>query len=244
MRIKVVTLNEELYDKIENRFKDENPELIVPIGGDGTFIYAIQQNLNFVTNKIPVFGIANGTLNFLMNSHKVEDINKLLEYISERTNIDFIKTPILNYYINNKYKGVAINEVVYGESIRYYPTIKISTSKIDKNFQGSFISVSSPIGSTALNYNVGGKIIPMEYPIMSVNSIASNMELHERIDNEPIFITQFYERAKIAVLVDNHIKHYMQNNDVLKIEIGKYVTLGYDNYKEFEKKRVLCMINQ
>lgn len=239
--IKVFTYNKELLDEIDDKYKSENPDLIVPIGGDGTFISAIEKYHGL--NK-PFYGIANGTLNFLMNSYKAEDINILLEYISERTNIDFIKTPILNYYINNKYKGVAINEVVYGESIRYYPTIKVSTSKIDKNFQGSFISVSSPIGSTALNYNVGGKIIPMEYPIMSINSIASNMELHERIDNEPIFITQFYERAKIAVLVDNHIKHYMKNNDVLKIEIGKYVTLGYDNYKEFEKKRVLCMINQ
>lgn len=241
MRIKVFTYNENLFNEIDDIYKSENPELIVPIGGDGTFISAIEK---YYELNVPFYGVSNGTLNFLMNPYKVEDINKLLEYISQKTNIDFIQTPILNYYINNDLKGVAINEVVYGESIRHYPTIKVATSKIDKNFQGSFVSISSPIGSTALNYNVGGKIIPMEYPIMSINTIAANIELHERILDEPIFITQFYERGEIAVLVDNHVKHYMKNNDVLKIEIGKYVTLGYDNYKEFEKKRVLCMINQ
>lgn len=240
MRIKVFTYSDDLYNEINDIYKCDNPELIVPIGGDGTFISAIEKYNDL---DVPFYGIANGTLNFLMNSYKVEDINKLLEYISEKDNIDFIKTPILNYYINNDFKGVAINEVVYGESIRHYPTIKVSTKKIDQNFQGSFVSISSPLGSTALNHNAGGKIIPMEYPIMSINTIASNIELHERILDEPIFITQFYERADIAVLVDNHIKHYMKNNDVLKVEIGKYVTLGYDNYKEFEKKRVLCMIN-
>lgn len=244
MRIKVVTLNEELYEQIENRFKDENPELIVPIGGDGTFIYAIKKNLDFVTNKIPVFGIANGTLNFLMNKYEYSDINKLLDGISKKTNIEFIETNLLNYYVNNEFKGIAVNEVVFGESIREYPGITLYYDDIFHKFQGSMVSITSPIGSTGLNKNIQGKIIPkLNYDLININTIACSKEIHETIKNTKIFITQHYNRAEIPILVDNKIVHHMKDNDVLMVELGKKIVLGYTDLKSFEEKRILSMIN-
>ena len=52
------------------------------------------------------------------SSYLIIALNKLLDGISKKTNIEFIETNLLNYYVNNEFKGIAVNEVVFGESIR------------------------------------------------------------------------------------------------------------------------------
>lgn len=244
MKIKVVTFNKDLYNIIDDRFKNEDPDLIVPIGGDGTFIHSIQQNLNFVNNGIPVFGIANGTVNFLMNKYEYDDINKLLTKIENKNNIEFIETPLLNYYLNNEFKGIAINEVVFGESIKEYPTINITYGNLFKQIQGSMVAISSPIGTTGLNKNIGGTIIPkLNYDLISINTIATSSPIHDVIPNKKIFITLLYDRAEIPILVDNKVMFKMKNNDTLMVELGKKIKIGYVDLKAFEEKRILSMIN-
>ena len=244
MKIKIITFNKELEAKIDNKYKNENPDLIVPIGGDGTFIHSIQQNLDLVKNGVPVFGIANGTLNFLMNKYEFDDINKLLNKIEHKNNIEFIETRLLNYYINNEFKGVAVNEVVFGESIREYPTINLNYNQIFKRFQGSMIAIASPIGTTGLNRNIDGTIIPkLDYDLISINTIASSIKVHEVVENTEVFIRQEYERAKIPILVDNKIVAHMNNNDVLMVKLGMKIKIGFNNLKAFEEKRILSMIN-
>lgn len=244
MKIKIITFNKELEAKIDNKYKNENPDLIVPIGGDGTFIHSIQQNLDLVKNGVPVFGIANGTLNFLMNKYEFDDINKLLNKIEHKNNIEFIETRLLNYYINNEFKGVAVNEVVFGESIREYPTINLNYNQIFKRFQGSMIAIASPIGTTGLNRNIDGTIIPkLDYDLISINTIASSIKVHEVVENTEVFIRQEYERAKIPVLVDNKIVAHMNNNDVLMVKLGMKIKIGFNDLKAFEEKRILSMIN-
>ena len=55
MRIKIVTFNKELEEIIEDKYKNEDPELIVPIGGNGTFIYSIQKKLDLIKHITPYF---------------------------------------------------------------------------------------------------------------------------------------------------------------------------------------------
>jgi len=243
MKIKIVTLDKKLEKTINKKYKSKNPDIIIPIGGDGTFIYAIQSNKDTINRAIPFYGIANGTLNFLMNKYEYNNVNRLLKHISKKTNIEFIKTPILKYYINNKYKGIAVNEVVYGESIRAYPIINLSFENFNETFQGSMIAISSPVGSTGLNKNIKGRIIPkLEYPLMNINSIASSIDIHKTIEDGKVSITQLHNRGKVPILVDNIVVDYMNDNDILRVELGDYISIGFDNIDEFEKKRVLSTI--
>lgn len=242
--IKIVTFNKELENIIDDKYKSETPNLIVPIGGDGTFIHGIKENIDLIRTGVPIYGIANGTLNFLVNKYSFDNINRLLEHIAHKDNIEFIDTQILKFFINNEFKGIAVNEVVYGESIRAYPKIKIDFKEEQHIMEGSFIAISSPIGSTGLNLNIDGKIIHnLNYNLMNINSIACTKHLHRSIENGPVSITQFYDRMDIPVLADNQIIAHMKNNDVLRVELGDTIFIGYNDLKEFEKKRVLFSIN-
>lgn len=245
MKIKIITYDLELEKSIDSKFKSKTPDIIVPIGGDGTFISAIEQSQEAIKNNIPFYGIANGTLNFLMNKFQYSDINMLLELISRKEDIEFIKTPILHYYINNSFMGVAVNEVVYGDSIRDYPKMKIGFSNYCEAINGSIISISSPIGSTGLNKNINGKIIPtLDCNLININTIATDKEIHKTINNKRIFITQLKSRKKIKVLADNKVVYKMKNNDVLMVMIGDYITIGFDSLKEFNTKRVLSAMEE
>lgn len=244
MKILTFTYNEDLDKIIDKKFKDENPELIVAIGGDGTFISAIKKYLDL---DLPFYGIANGTLNFLMNFHQYEDINVLLEKISDDNffnSIDKIDTPILNYYINNVKQGIAVNEIVYGDSIRKYPKTNVSFRKyngnlVDKDINTSMVVVSSPLGSTGLARNVDARISPLELPLLNIDTIASNREIHETTKNEDVSITNL-SNLNMEIVCDNKlIDTFLKPNDILKVNLGKYIKICYDDYKSLTTKRHL-----
>lgn len=244
INIQTFTYNEDLNNIIDIKFKSEKPDLIVAIGGDGTFISAIRKLHNL---EVPFYGLANGTLNFLMNYHKYDNINDLLENISvnySKNNIDIIETPILNYYINNVKIGVAVNEVVYGYSIIKYPKTNVVFKKtngflFDEDINTSMICISSPIGSTGLSKNIKAKINPLEYPLLNINTIASNIEIHETIFDEEVLITNC-SNVNIEILSDNILNEVsLKQNDVLKVNFGKKIRICYDNYEKFKIKRQL-----
>lgn len=244
INILTFTYNDDLNKVIDKKFKNEKPDLVVAIGGDGTFISAIKKHQHL---NVPFYGLANGTLNFLMNYHKYDNINDILENIGmnfERNDIDIIETPILNYYINNVKIGIAVNEVVYGHSIIKYPKTNIIFKKpngilFEENINTSMICVSSPIGSTGLARNVKTKINPLEYPLLNIDSIASNIEIHETIFDEEVLITNC-SNINMDLLSDNILNEtLLKPNDVLKVNFGKKIRICYDDYESFKIKRQL-----
>ena len=72
MRIKYIgkhtPKSKKLYKYIEENhpeyINEENPELIIVAGGDGSMLHAIQDYSYF---NVPFFGIGMGTLDFIMN---------------------------------------------------------------------------------------------------------------------------------------------------------------------------------
>lgn len=244
MKILTFTYNEDLNNIIDEKYKNDNPDLIIAIGGDGTFISAIKKYLDL---EVPFYGIANGTLNFLMNNHKYENINDLLEKIGTLDffkKLDVIKTPILNFYINNVKQGIAVNEVVYGDSIRKYPKTNITFKKFDgsiinKDIHTSMIVVSSPIGSTGLAKNINPRINPLELPLLNIDTIASNININETINNDDVIITNL-SNIDMEIIYDNNIFDVLlKPNDILKISLGKYIRICYDDYKSLLLKRHL-----
>lgn len=244
MKIFAFTYNEDLNKIIDKKFKDENPDVIVPIGGDGTFISAIKKYNHL--EKI-FYGIANGTLNFLMNNHKYEDINELLELISNDETFykkDFIDTPILNFFINDVKQGIAVNEVVYGYTIVKYPKTNVVFKKSNGNILNeiintSMICISSPLGSTGLAKNLHPKINPLEYKLMKIDTLASNIDINETIYNEDVIIKNL-SNINMEILADNILtENVLKPNDILKISFGKTIKICYDDYNEFKVKRQL-----
>jgi len=247
MKIKVFTYDNNLYNSINEKYKSNKPDLIIPIGGDGTFIDSLRKYMDL---NIPFYGIANGTLNFLMNKHNINDINKLLKKISKNEiKIDFVKTPTLKYYYNDVFVGNIINEIVIGDSLRNYPTFELKTGKKVLNFKGSFISMATPLGSTALNRNINGTIIPtIEYPLYSLVTFAStintNIIVDETKEKQKTILKKIDDRYETIVVIDNKKKLLLHQNDEIEIKTGKYVKIGFVNYKDFQIKRISKIIEK
>lgn len=249
IKLLVFTFNDELNKSIKSKYKSKNPDLIIPIGGDGTFINAIQK---YIDLNIPFYGIANGTLNFLMNKHKYKDINKLLKKISQRKiKIDYVKTPTLQYFYNGNFAGNVINEIVIGDTLTGFPTIGIKTNdkiKFKKTIKTSALVLSTPLGSTGLNKNIGGKVTPsIKIPLYNLTTVAANTvgsnDAFSKVLNyskgkNSIQFKKKDDRYQTVVVVDGMHKVLLHKNDVIKVKTGKFIKIGFSNYQEFIIKRI------
>lgn len=72
----------------------KDPDIIFVAGGDGGMLHAIQDYMHL---NVPFFGIASGTLNFLMNN--IDYLSDPMELIK---NIKFLETHILDIKVKEK----------------------------------------------------------------------------------------------------------------------------------------------
>ncbi len=140
---------------------DSSIDIMVSIGGDGTFLRCIE----FIRElDIPVMGINTGNLGFLATSKK-EDINDSISKIFHKDfnveNRTLIKVNSNEIGINDSVFPYALNEV---SVVRKDTTsmINIKTS-LDGNHLNTYwadgLIVSTPTGSTGYSLSCGGPVI-------------------------------------------------------------------------------------
>lgn len=148
-----------------------NTELIISIGGDGTFLKATKQG-NY---KLPVLGINTGHLGFYAdfdpnNLNEVVDACKKCDYVVQnyRTLKAKVETQNEEFIL-----GPAINDILikHGESSILHLGLYIKDDFIE-NFSGDGILVSSSAGSTAYNYSLGGGIVDPEIDLLQITPVA------------------------------------------------------------------------
>ena len=136
----------------EEHFKDK--DLIITIGGDGTFI----KTSHFIT-KIPILGInsepgkSEGALTGL-TAHEIDYLKEILKgkyqiIKKHRAQVTFNKQPL---------KEQAINDVYIGSENQFHTSRYIIIFKNKKEFhKSSGVLVSTSAGSTAWYKSAGGK---------------------------------------------------------------------------------------
>ena len=136
---------------------EENTELIISIGGDGSFLQTVHK-FGFV--DIPVIAINTGHLGFFaeLSPDKIDTfINayKNKEYFIQEA--ETIEANICTEDENIKLD--AINEIVIKniQSRTVHLDLQVDGIKIE-HFSGDGMLISTPMGSTAYNYSAGGSI--------------------------------------------------------------------------------------
>lgn len=218
---------EDILYAFPNALTEKEPDIIFVVGGDGTMFQAVKE-LGFL--KIPFFGIANGTLNFLMNSIK----NLKWENFS----FEIEKTFFLNIKTGNKSYNV-VNDVVFGNGIMDYFHFNVKTDGYEGNISAGGLCISTPLGSTAFHYNNGGNIIPsLNLPLVGVTSVVGKKE--ERIN-------KLFSLEEITVNVDGRTDCFLfldgkteivKVSDSVKISRGADIELAFLNLKDFKIKRI------
>jgi NAD+ kinase len=183
----VATSLEDNLRKYHFDIVDENPELVISVGGDGSFLRMVKE-MRF-NPDIYYIGVNSGTLGFLQeidikdcadfverlnsNKYKIEDIS--IEETKIKTN-------------NHVYKYISLNEIVVRS--RYFNTLRIPVYVDDEyleTFTGDGLLLSTSTGSTAYNMSFGGSIIYNTLDTLSITPIAPlNNKAYKTLTNSLI----------------------------------------------------------
>lgn len=158
------------YLPVEKLSGDE--ELIVCIGGDGAFLEAIHM---FDFPHIPIIGINTGHLGFFQEIMPEQLDEFIFNYGQGKYTLQPMSTVKAEIYTTDgreiKIKG--LNEIVIksANSHTLHLNISIGDSFIER-FSGDGIVVSTPAGSTAYTYSLGGSIVDPRLKMLQVTPIA------------------------------------------------------------------------
>lgn len=150
---------------------DHEAELTISIGGDGAFLKAVHNNR---FPKMPIIGINTGTLGFFQEIIP-EEIDEFLdkyaagEYKTEE--ISMVRGDI--YTRNRKFTVHAVNEIVLkGRNSKVIQMDVFIDGNHLQSFAGDGMMVSSPVGSTAYNFSLGGSIVYTTLHSLQITPIA------------------------------------------------------------------------
>jgi len=229
-------LNNNGYKVLDNNNQD-NFELAIAIGGDGTFLSMVKDN-KFNSN-IYYVGINTGHLGFLQEV-KIEEIDKLLNELKERKykieKVGIQKTKI--YQEKTIKEFYSLNEIVIRDSRLKALQANIYINKdFLENFRGEGIMVATSIGSTAYNLSYGGSIVFPEFSTLQITSMAPiNSKVYQSLANSIIIpsrkeITIEPKNEDIIVTIDGENYYYNYINKIeTSIKNKKIKCLRFSHY--------------
>lgn len=167
-------LSKEITDKLRKEldsimiYDEENPELVITVGGDGTMLHSIHLYQHFI-DTVCFIGIHTGTLGFLTDYQKDE----YLQFIEDMKSGQY---EIFNHSLldiqTNKGNYIALNEIRIENNMRSQVLDVFINDKYFETFRGNGLCVSTASGSTAYNKSLGGAVACISSNIMQLSEIA------------------------------------------------------------------------
>lgn len=149
----------------------EDVDILACIGGDGTFLSFVHK-CGFPS--APIIGINTGHLGFFQEALP-GNMRETLEYITKGEYLLQDIRPVQARIITRRaeFMRTGLNEIVvrgpYSHASHY--EISIDNTKI-QDFSGDGILISTPVGSTAYNYSLGGSLVSPDLDILQLTPIA------------------------------------------------------------------------
>lgn len=224
---------------------DDNYDLAIAIGGDGSFLRMVKEN-NF-NSEVYYIGINSGTLGF-MQEVKVDEIDKFIEELKNKEykieEIGIQETTV-NYDVSHSSKFYSLNEIVIRD--KNLKVVKLDI-KIDNDllerFLGDGVLIATSSGSTAHNLSYGGSIIYNTFsslqitPMGPINSKVYRSLINSVIvpDKKVISLIPEENHKDIIVTVDGENNVYNNVDSIVtKIDDKKIKCLRLSHYN-FPKK--------
>lgn len=205
-------------------YDEENPELVISIGGDGTMLDACHQYITRWDSTLFI-GMHTGTLGFYTD-YKADEWEVLVAdlltekwHVEKRSLIE-VDTGCHQYY--------ALNEVRLEENHRTMVCDVDINGEFLECFRGNGLCVSTPSGSTAYNRSLGGSVIVSSLPSLQLAEIAgihhnayrslqSSLVLDEHAE-----ITLRPQRSHGMILgIDRLTEPFDYENVAVKIKVSK-----------------------
>jgi NAD+ kinase len=213
----------------------EDCDFILCAGGDGTLLKTINK---YSCTNATIIGINAGTVGFLMN-----DLEDVIEWLNnpEHLHLHTQKFKTIDVeVVNNKrtYMCQAFNDVMIGGDMNSWIEFDINEkSDIFGKFQAGGMIISTAQGSTGINKNNHGSILPIDSKLWSITGDKSNRKIDYVIKPRKTKIS-VTSRQPVSVWVDGS-NTIIKNVNSVTIKKGIDVSVGFLNIKDFIKKRRL-----
>lgn len=153
---------------------DENPDVIVAIGGDGTMLSAVRDHRS---KKVPFIGINTGSLGFLPNV-RPDNMAGLLDALENRS-YNIQSYPLLKV-ICKTVMGEEVESYAFNEILIKHLEPRLMEAKIFINgkafnyFTGDGFIISTPLGATGYAIWAGGVATHSELPVYQLTPLNPN----------------------------------------------------------------------
>ena len=245
--------NDKLSDEIQHRIMEllsefvldySNPDYVIVIGGDGTFLKAVQ-TFHRHLDKAVFISINTGKLGFYAN-YLIEDIDKLPLML--KNEYGYINSHSLLEIEYNGNKAIALNEV----TVSAPPRLQNYLIKVDdflfEDYYGNGILVCSPTGSTAYNKSLGGAIVDPMIKGLELTEIASiNSRYYHTLGSSIVFdktrVLTICPKKKEEVLLTYDAESINITLESLKVKISDRMVRFLTNEKNDFFRRVQKSFN-
>ncbi len=153
--------------------RDQNPDLVVFIGGDGTFLRAVQ-HYQLRLDHIVFIGVHTGTLGFFCDYHET-DLDKLaadLPLISSRAH-RYRLLSLTRHCQTGDDRYLAVNEVRLENPFHTLVSDVYIDGTLLETFRGNGLIVASTLGSSGYNKSLGGALVNTQLETMQLTEVAT-----------------------------------------------------------------------
>ncbi|MBI2375511.1 MAG: NAD kinase [Deltaproteobacteria bacterium] len=207
---------QEARAELVNRYGDapiSEAELIIAIGGDGFMLQTLHRTLQ---RRLPIYGINRGTVGFLMNEYRIENLLERLDRASETT-LHPIRM-VTESEAGAEQEAVAINEVSLFRQTRQAAKIRVLVDgrvRVDELICDGVL-LATPAGSTAYNLSAHGPILPLTAGVFALTPISAfrprrwRGALLPRKSHVKFEILENYKRPVSAVADNAEVREVIQ----------------------------------
>lgn len=193
-------------------------DLIIALGGDGTFLRAAQAAKKF---KIPILAVGLGRLGFLAEIKKEEILQAMQKIKGKKYQLDirhFLDIAIINKRKLKHQSSVLNDAVISRNTISRLFDIEIISKKQKTFFRADGVIVSTTTGSTAYNLSAGGPIVSPEIPNYLITPICPHClnwsSLQPSLKQKTTIIPQT-THTNLVVTYDGH--------EAIKLKFADYI---------------------
>ncbi|HEY4622827.1 NAD kinase [Solibacillus sp. FSL R7-0668] len=161
------------------QFDEEQPEIVLSIGGDGTLLHAFHRYAHRL-DKTAFVGIHTGHLGFYAD-WKPSELEKLVLSIAKKE-FNVVEYPLLEVQVHRHNSEsstfLALNEAtIKSPDVTLVMDVELNGEHFEC-FRGDGLCISTPSGSTAYNKALGGAII---HPTLQAFQITEMASINNRV---------------------------------------------------------------
>ena len=147
----------------------QTADAIVALGGDGLMLQTLHRHMN---DRIPIYGMNRGSVGFLMNEYREDDLIARLE----GAEISCIHPLVMRArdIHGDLHEDLAINEVSLFRQTHQAAKLRILIDgkvRLEELICDGIL-VATPAGSTAYNLSAHGPILPINAPLLALTPIS------------------------------------------------------------------------